>query len=198
MSPKATRAVEEAARSLIRVRGKLCPIDPARLTDPTVSVDSLGRRYVGLPPAARLKSRIPNWGEKDACWVWTGNTNPKGYGGMTVHGSRVLVHRVSYALNFGVDPGSLRVLHTCDNPPCCNPAHLFLGTLKDNTEDMMRKGRGVFPVNEGNGRTTIPTYRVEEIRSRAADGESYSSIARDVGVHVVTVSRIARRLRRVS
>ena len=177
---------------------RLHPIDPAALTRPTLVIDSRGRRHASLPAADRLKNRVPNWGTPDACWIWTGSTNPKGYGAMRAAGQKVFVHRVSYALHYGVDPGALRVLHHCDNPPCCNPAHLFLGTQADNSADMIQKGRGVAPVNEGNGRTTIPTHQVEEIRSRASGGESFKSIARDLGIHPVTVSRIVRRLRRVS
>ena len=180
------------------MKQELRPIDPARLTQPTVVIDSWGRRHTAPPAADRLKSRIPNWGEPDACWVWTGYTNAKGYGGISACGGHLFTHRVSYALHYGEDPGPLRVLHRCDNPPCCNPAHLFLGTMKDNTQDMLSKGRGVAPVNEHNGRTTIPSHQVDAIRARASAGESFKSIARDIGVHPVTVSRIARRLRRVA
>lgn len=174
------------------------PIDIPALTRPALVIDSWGRRKVGLPPADRLKRLVPTWGTAGSCWEWTGTVNPKGYGLLSVAGRYLMTHRVSYALHCGVDPGQLRVLHRCDNPPCVNPAHLFLGTPKDNTQDMLSKGRGVAPVNERNGRTTISTQQVEEIRSRASAGESYKAIARDIGAHPASISRIARRKRRVS
>ena len=174
------------------------PLDPAVLLAPTLAIDSWGRRHRAPSAADRLKNGVPNWGESDSCWVWTRSTSPKGYGRIRACGESAFAHRVSYAVHYGIDPAELRVLHRCDNPPCVNPGHLFLGTQADNSADMIQKGRGDFPVNERNGRTTISSAKVEEIRARASEGESFRSIARDIGVHSVTVSRIARRLRRVA
>lgn len=75
-------------------------------------------------------------GRKRACWPWTGKQNRGGYGVWQDQ----LVHRVVYGL-VTQDPGSLCVLHSCDNPACCNPAHLFLGTRGDNARDCMEKKR---------------------------------------------------------
>ena len=80
------------------------------------------------------------------CWLWTGATNDYGYGVIGV-GRRsqglVRAHHVSWKIYHGAWPKSAEIiLHKCDNPPCVNPDHLFLGTLKDNSMDMMRKGRG--------------------------------------------------------
>lgn len=165
-------------------------IDPDDLSKPTLSIDALGRRWVGLAPAERLKRHVPNWGELDACWEWTGNRNPKGYGSIGVGTKHVMVHRVAYALHYRRDPGPLRVLHRCDNPPCCNPAHLFLGTPADNTADMMSKGRCRAP--------KLTNVQVEEIRRRAAEGEGPASIAPDFGIHPAHCSRVIRGLRRVA
>jgi len=80
----------------------------------------------------------------DGCWYWLGYLDKKGYGRVTQNGVHVLAHRFSYQINKG-DPGSLFVCHHCDNPACVNPDHLFLGTPKDNMQDMHRKGRYKHP-----------------------------------------------------
>lgn len=84
--------------------------------------------------------------EGDGCWVWAGSKNPQtGYGQLSAweSGKRVVLtaHRVSFKAFNGAIPEGMCVLHTCDNPACFNPAHLFIGTVKDNSEDMVRKGR---------------------------------------------------------
>jgi hypothetical protein len=77
---------------------------------------------------------------KTRCWVWISTRNPQGYGLFQVGKSARLAHRISWAYHNG-DPGDLCVLHRCDNPPCVNPEHLFLGTRTDNLKDMREKGR---------------------------------------------------------
>jgi len=80
-------------------------------------------------------------GAADECWEWTKARHKAGYGAIGANGRRAYGHRVSYELNVGPIPPGMCVLHRCDNPPCVNPSHLFLGTLRDNTQDMLRKGR---------------------------------------------------------
>ncbi len=75
------------------------------------------------------------------CWLWTGTTDRFGYGQSWHNGRHAKSHRLSWFLAYGSDAGEMLVLHRCDNPPCVNPAHLFLGTNIDNVRDMMRKGR---------------------------------------------------------
>lgn len=81
--------------------------------------------------------RIPESG----CWIWMGFTNPKGYGLLTVNSKNKFSHRLSWELHNGTIDSGLLVCHRCDIPPCVNPDHLFLGTPKDNAQDMIKKGR---------------------------------------------------------
>lgn len=74
------------------------------------------------------------------CIEWGGSCDGGGYGVVKHEGKKWKAHRLAYTLAFG-DPGELNVLHRCDNPPCVNPAHLFVGTQADNAQDMVRKGR---------------------------------------------------------
>ena len=78
----------------------------------------------------------------DECWPWMGATSGRGYGrfsnkAIPENGS----HRIAWMMSFGQIPAGLFVCHRCDNPSCCNPSHLFLGTAKENTQDMVKKGR---------------------------------------------------------
>lgn len=75
------------------------------------------------------------------CWLWTGSKNRQGYGETMFRKRHLRANRVAYELANGPIPEGLMVLHSCDNPPCVNPDHLFLGTGTDNMQDCIRKGR---------------------------------------------------------
>jgi len=82
--------------------------------------------------------------EPDECWPWTASRTPFGYGQISKggkHAGMVHTHRVCWELVNGPIPEGLWVLHSCDNPPCCNPSHFFLGTHIDNMRDCAAKGR---------------------------------------------------------
>lgn len=106
--------------------------------------DSNGRFVKGStrrPLAARFWSFVV---QHERCWEWTGARTAYGYG-ILGRGTRedglIYAHRVSWELHNGSLPDGLCVLHTCDNPPCTNPNHLWLGTKGDNNRDMVAKGR---------------------------------------------------------
>lgn len=83
-------------------------------------------------------------GGPDECWPWTKAHNEHGYGLIRVAGKNVKAHRVAL-IQGGEDPGpSVKVLHSCDNPPCCNPGHLRFGSQRENVEDMHARGRRVY------------------------------------------------------
>lgn len=100
-------------------------------------------------------------------------------------------HRVSWVLHHGPIPPGLLVCHRCDNPRCVNPEHLFLGTAKDNSQDMVRKGR----VSQGDRHpyAKLTTEQVVVIRKRAADGDDPGQIASDFGVSEWNVIHVIRR-----
>lgn len=81
--------------------------------------------------------------KRNGCWEWKGDLHPNGYGYTTIHeiGKRIHVHRTSYIIFKGDIPQGLYVCHSCDNPKCCNPDHLWVGTAKENMQDAKRKGR---------------------------------------------------------
>lgn len=97
------------------------------------------------------------------CWGWRASVGSHGYGQITYLQQKYTAHRVSWELHFGSIPDGLCVLHRCDNRRCVNPNHLFLGTRKDNLEDMTAKGRRVR--GSKHGRSKLTEAEVLEIRS---------------------------------
>lgn len=92
-------------------------------------------------PVATIMGRIDRSGGPDACWPYTGTRLPKGYGSHKANHRHWYAHRVAYEQTYGPIADGLEVCHKCDNPPCCNPTHLFLGTHAENMQDKIDKGR---------------------------------------------------------
>ncbi len=88
---------------------------------------------------ARLYSRLVE--TETGCWEYTGCRDRSGYGRIWHFDNTIMAHRASWIVHNGPIPDNLFVLHTCDNPPCCKPEHLHLGTADDNTKEMFKRGR---------------------------------------------------------
>ena len=150
------------------------------------------RRCIGFgtlneSPLARLFGHV-SMDNSSRCWEWTGARDTKGYGLICVDGrANLKAHRVAYELAVGDIPAGMLVLHRCDNPRCVNPFHLFLGTTKDNAEDMVMKGR-----NSPLRGSSSPTARLTEAEVIAirADSRTQDQIARAYGIAQTTVSAI--------
>lgn len=129
----------------------------------------------------------PNTG----CWLWTGSFNHAGYGITTIGHRRHSASRAAYIGAYGEIPGGLHVLHQCDTPACCNPAHLFLGTHAENMADRGRKGRCA--IGSKNGSNRLSSEDVRRIRERSASGAAIRSLAREFSVSKTTIKQIVRR-----
>lgn len=135
------------------------------------------------------------------CWEWNGSRTEKrgGYGQVSVGGRSGKVmkaHRLAYMRWVGEIPAGMFVCHHCDNPPCINPDHLFIGTNRDNHNDMTKKGRGFVPISlrgEKSNSAKLTEADVKTIRYKIATGVSISQIGREYGVTKQAIWRIKER-----
>lgn len=122
--------------------------------------DAIAASVADAKVIARFWRKLDKSGD---CWPWIGEKSPEGYGQMTTPYGNIRAHRLSWTIANGKIPDGLLVCHTCDNPPCVNPAHLWLGTNLDNRADMVAKGRQVR--GEQNGFSKLTDAKVREIRA---------------------------------
>lgn len=128
--------------------------------------------------------------KSEGCWEWTASCAGKGYGQMKLPKQRrqEYSHRLAYLIYVGQIPPKTDVCHTCDNPKCCNPKHLFLGTSHDNHVDMVNKDRHL--PGERNGNSVLSDGEVRQIRSCLKAGIVQTKIAAMFNVSQITISRI--------
>ncbi len=151
----------------------------------------------------RVWSKIDRSAGPSACWPWLGSRDRDGYGFVSLDITR-RAHRVVFMLTGG-EPKTSMVLHSCDNPPCCNPAHLRSGTARDNSKDMVERGRatngernGAYtkparrPRGSRNGLAKLTEEQVAVIKRRLINGDTAAVIARDFGVVNGTIWFIAK------
>lgn len=152
----------------------------------------------------RFWSKVQRVGPGD-CWNWTAcrTKDPSGnlrYGLFGVYRKNRLAHRVAYMISNGNIPDGLFVCHSCDNPACCNPSHMFLGTPDDNMKDKVAKGRQSHcgtrtpNVGETSPHAKLTDEKVRLIRSIYKQGHTtVKQIARDFGVAQSLIARVVRR-----
>jgi len=141
---------------------------------------------VARPASERFWAKVA---KSDNCWEWTAKRKENGYGdfapGTRSSDRHVYAHRYSYELHYGPIPDGHQVCHRCDNPPCVRPDHLFLGTHRDNMDDMIAKGRQAHALLTPKQAADV---RIEHARGPRGIG---SALARRYGVSKHVISRIA-------
>ena len=166
----------------------------------------LKRSEIGNLKLVWLRWAIEAYAQKNShsgCWLWLRSKNKNGYGSIRVNTRTEFVHRVSYIIFVSDIPPGLCVCHTCDNPSCVNPKHLWLGTRKQNSEDMVRKQRAsrISPTNgfkPGHTLTRKKRMRkltdeqVREIRATLYTKEPLEPVAERYGVSISAISNIRR------
>lgn len=147
-----------------------------------------------MTPEEKLWSSVDRSGGVDSCWNWQRSTTSKGYGVTYVKGKQVLAHRLALNVSGVSIPDGMYALHRCDNPRCCNPAHLFLGTKAENNADMHRKMRHSF--GERHKRSKLTSAQVEEIKAARTSGKTQREVAAMFGIGQTQVWRITNGLNR--
>jgi len=137
------------------------------------------------------KDRIENKVElvtESGCWIWMGTTTTRGYGQIESDTKKYYAHRASYQAFVGEIPEGMNVCHRCDNRFCVNPSHLFLGTQKDNLQDMKRKGRST--IGEKNARSKLTEKQVQQIKNGLRSGLKEKYLANLYGVCRQSINNI--------
>lgn len=164
----------------------------------SVSCKNLGNALRARPEADRFWEKVDTSGGEDACWLWTASLDGKGYGQFTRRDrSQARSHRIAWEFTHGPLTSDQVLCHTCDNPRCCNPAHLFIGTQADNIADMHKKKRWSPTPSPGsrNGNARYTEDQVREIRRLRAEGMSRAEIAARFGVTVGSIKNILSKAR---
>jgi len=138
---------------------------------------------------ARFWSKVDKRGPDD-CWEWTASKFKQEYGQFYIKGRGYVAQRIAYLLEFGFIPEDLFCLHTCDNPPCCNPSHLFLGTHQDNMNDRSSKGRSSIRPGESHPMSKLKEFQVLDILHRCENGDLQKEVAKIYEVSPQHVSDI--------
>jgi len=130
---------------------------------------------------------------KDECWLWLGKLNQWGYGRFYKNGFTAMAHRVAYELTTNKNIDGLIAMHTCDNPACCNPNHLVMGTHADNQKDKYKKNRQA--KGEMMGSSILTNEQVIEARKKYKPHKiTYQMLANEYGVCKDTMQKAIRKI----
>ena len=159
------------------------------------------RQPRGLTLAERYWLKVVRGEGPDDCWAWTARTSGFGYGSIRRGGAKdgsVPAHRLSWEIAHGCEvPAGMNVLHSCDNPPCTNPEHLFTGTQLDNIRDCVAKGRFVSrrpAYGEDNHAAKLTRADVDEMRALyRGGGWTYAQLGARYGVCSMSILRVIKR-----
>ena len=132
-------------------------------------------------------------GKPEECWEWMAGRFVDGNGNFWDGKKNEYANRYSWYLHYGDIPKGLLALHRCDNPPCVNPNHLFLGTHKDNIADCIKKGRKVILRGEDHGMSKLTKEKVLEIRRLLGEGKLQKTLAQIFDVTPTTIHEVGRR-----
>lgn len=148
----------------------------------------------GLTLAEHLWANVDRTGGPAACWPFRGELGRGGYGRFQHDLRKLLAHRAAWEVTHGEIPEGQMIRHkVCDNPPCCNPAHLRPGTPLQNMRDKVDAGRHVVRSGSANAAALLDERQVKQIRSLHASGARQVAIAGRFGVSASLISRIVRR-----
>lgn len=139
---------------------------------------------IGKPLSQRFESHVVMGNTPNDCWQWRGRPDKDGYGKIydASRGKKLRAHRVSYEIHVGPIPEGQWVLHACDNPPCTNPLHLFLGDNILNTADKMAKGRHSVLRGEDTSWKKLQESDVRQIYNQVISGVPVRTVANNFGV----------------
>lgn len=150
-------------------------------------------QFMGTPPENRFWKRVDKRGP-DECWLWTGSKYTSGYGQFSIGHRKIAAHRFSYELHNGALPDGLFALHRCDVRACVNPNHLWAGTKKENSCDMVEKGRCKVQNSETHFKAQLTNEQVKEIRELYEKGSrTQAQLSEKYGVSFSIIHGIVHR-----
>lgn len=169
-------------------------IEPLPFFQPRAECDNLQVAYLLWKIAGQVVVT------DSGCWEWLAATKTaKGYGKIGHSNKDWLVHRLVYNLCVGHVPPTLLICHRCDNPPCCNPAHLYAGSTSDNQRDAVERGNHYLPCPKGGKKarklTDAAVRDIRSVASRGVGGGVVRRLAEKYNVSVVLISNVIHRHR---
>ena len=197
IAPKKRKQAEKPILATCQYCGKEFPVAPSHLLRGNGKFCSKSCRYSYVIPVQPPEDKFWEKVQKtDTCWLWTAATRTPGphggYGKFATGRHRkqknYMAHRFSWMLANGPIPQGLCVLHSCDNRLCVNPDHLFLGTQRDNANDMLAKGRSA--KGEKHPHAILSESTVKQIRDAFKGGQTCVSLANQFNIRYVTIQGI--------